>query len=65
MALVEALDVIAVEALVPNLHPSTKGTDRRKVLNREADCLSGRRKTPTNKPRTCPNLVLRNKQFGR
>jgi hypothetical protein len=41
------MDVFAVEALISDLHPSAKGANCGKILNREANCLSGRRKTTT------------------
>ena len=65
MALVEAMDVFAVEALISDLHPSAEGANCGKILNREANCLSGRRKTTTNEPRTRATLALCQKQFGR
>ena len=37
------MDVFAVEALISDLHPSAKGANCGKILNREANCLSGRR----------------------
>jgi hypothetical protein len=35
VALVEAMDVFAVEALISDLHPSAEGSNCRKILNRE------------------------------
>jgi hypothetical protein len=57
------MDVFAVEALISDLHPSAEGSNCRKILNREPDCLSGRRKTTTNEPRTCATLAFCQKQF--
>ena len=54
-----------IEALISDLQPSAEGANCRKILNREADCLSGRRKATTNEPRTCPTLALCHEQFGR
>jgi hypothetical protein len=51
-ALVEAMDVFPIEALVSNLHPSAEGSNCRKILIREPDRFSGRRKTTTYESRT-------------
>ena len=64
MALVKAMDVFPIEALVSDLHPSAEGSNCRKILNREADCLGGRRKATTHQPRTCTTLALCHEQFG-
>jgi hypothetical protein len=64
VAFVKAMDVFPVEALVPDLHPSAEGSNCRKILNREPDCLSGGGKTTTNGSRTCPTLALCHEQFG-
>jgi hypothetical protein len=64
VALIEAMDIFPIEALVSNLHPSTERSKRRKILNGEPDCLSGRRKTTTYESRTGSTLVLCHEQFG-
>ena len=38
------MDILAVETLVPNLHPRVERADCRKILDREADGLRGRGK---------------------
>jgi hypothetical protein len=64
VALVEAMDVFPTNSLVSNLHPSTEGSNCRKILNREPDRLSGRRKTTTYESRTRSTLALCHEQFG-
>jgi hypothetical protein len=64
LALVQAMDLFPTEALASDLHPSAKGSNCRKILNREPDCLSGRGKTTTNESRTSPTLALCHEQFG-
>jgi hypothetical protein len=64
VALVEAMDVFPIKSLVSNLHPSTEGSNCRKILNREPDRLSGRRKTTTYESRTRSTLTLCHEQFG-
>jgi len=39
--LVETMDIVAVKALVANLHPGAERADRRKVLDGEADGFRG------------------------
>jgi hypothetical protein len=64
VALVEAMDVFPIKSLVSNLHPSTEGSNCRKILNREPDRLGGRRKTTTYESRTRSTLALCHEQFG-
>ena len=65
MAFIEAMNVFPTEALASDLHPSAEGSNCRKILNREPDCLSGGGKTTTAERRTCATLALCHKQFGR
>ena len=58
------MDVFAVEALIPDLHPSAKRVDCGKILNRESDCLSSSRKATTYESRTRSALTLCHEQFG-
>jgi len=44
VALVKALNVVAIEALVTDLHPGTQRAHRRKFLDRESDRLRCGRK---------------------
>ena len=53
-----------VEALVSDLHPSAEGANWRKILNREADCLSGRREMAPYESGTRSTLALCHEQFG-
>jgi hypothetical protein len=52
------MDVFSIKSLFSNLHPSTEGSNCRKILNREPDCLSGRRKATTYESRTRSTLAL-------
>jgi len=58
VAFVKAMDVFPIEALVSDLHPSAEGSNSRKLLDNEPDCLSSGGKTTTNGARTCPALAL-------
>jgi hypothetical protein len=63
-ALVEAMDVFPIEVLVSNLHPSAEGANWRKILNGEADCLSGRREMTPYESGTRSTPALCHEQFG-
>jgi hypothetical protein len=64
VSLVEAMDLFPIKSLVSNLHPSAEGSNGRKILYREPDCLSGRRKATTYESRTRSTLALCHEQFG-
>jgi hypothetical protein len=49
--LVQAPDVFAVVARVSDLHPRTKGTERRKIFHDKADGLGRRGKATIAEPR--------------
>ena len=63
--LVQAMDSFAVVARVSDLHPRTKGTDRRKIFDDKADGLGSRGKATIAEPRPRSALALCRKQFGR
>src|SRR5262245_48181696 len=62
VALVKALNVVAIEALVTDLHPGTQRAHGRKFLDGEPDRL--RRKAAIAQPLSWPALALCHEQLG-
>src|SRR6516165_2363209 len=64
VALVKALDVVAIEALVTDLHPGTQRAHGRKFLDGEPDRLRCGRKAAIAQRLSCPALALAHEQLG-
>src|SRR5262249_41638373 len=64
VALVQALDVVAIEALVTDLHPGTQRAHGRKFLDSEPDRLRCGRKAAIAQRLSCPALALTHEQLG-
>src|SRR5262249_31911624 len=64
-ALVQAMDVVAVETFVPDLHIGAECVDGGELLDREADRFRRRREAPIAGPLLRTALALRHEQFGR
>src|SRR5262249_3122348 len=64
VALVQALDVVAIEALVTDLHPGTQRAHGRKFLDSEPDRLRCGRKAAIAQRLSCPALALAHEQLG-
>src|SRR6516162_1450843 len=64
VALVKALDVVAIEALVTDLHPGTQRAHGRKLLDSEPDRLRCGRKAAIAQRLSCPALALAHEQLG-
>jgi hypothetical protein len=64
VALVKALDVVAIEALVTDLHPGTQRAHGRKFLDSEPDRLRCGRKAAIAQRLSCPALALAHEQLG-
>ena len=56
--LVQAMDFLAVETRVSDLHPRAERTDCRKILDREADRRRGRGKATVAEPLPGTTLAL-------
>jgi hypothetical protein len=65
IALVQAMDFIAVEALVSDLHPRAERTDCRKIFHRETDGLRCCGKATIAELLPWTALTLGDEQFGR
>src|SRR5262245_48728506 len=65
VALVQALNVVAIEALVTDLHPGTERAHGWKSLDSEPDRLCCGRKTAVAQRLSCPALALGHDQVGR
>src|SRR5262245_33475628 len=63
-AVIVALNVVAIEALVTDLHPGTQRVHGRKFLDGEPDRLRCGRKTAITKRLSSPALALAHEQFG-
>src|ERR1700745_886312 len=63
-AVVEAPDVIAVKALVSDLHPRAQRHNSRQFFHRKANGLRRGGKAPITERLTCPALALRHEEFG-
>src|SRR5262249_59379917 len=64
VALVKALNVVAIEALVTDLHPGTQRAHGRKFLDGEPDRLRCGRKAAKAQRLSCPALALAHEQLG-
>src|SRR6516164_5913953 len=64
VALVKALNVVAVEALVTGLHPGAQRAHGRKFLDSEPDRLRCGRKAAIAQRLSCPGLALAHEQLG-
>src|SRR5215510_5177981 len=64
VALVKALNVVAIEALVTDLHPGTQRAHGRKFLDGEPDRLRCGRKAAIAQRLSCPALALAHEQLG-
>src|SRR5262249_16948553 len=64
VALVKALNVVAVEALVTGLHPGAQRAHGRKFLDSEPDRLRCGRKAAIAQRLSCPALALAHEQLG-
>src|SRR5262249_54088046 len=58
------LDVVAIEASVPDLHPGTQRAHGRKFLDSEPDRLRCGRKAAIAQRLSCPALALAHEQLG-
>jgi hypothetical protein len=65
IALVPAIDFLAVEALISDLHPCPKCADCRIIFHYETNGLSSSGKTPIAEPLPRTTLTLGGEQFGR
>src|SRR5262245_18856002 len=64
VALVKALDIVAIEALVTDLHPGTQRAHGRKFLDSEPDRLRCGRKAAIAQRLSCPALALAHEPLG-
>src|SRR6266436_7281841 len=64
VALVKALNVVAIETFVTDLHPGAQRAHGRKFLDGEPDRLRCGRKAAITQRLPCPALALGHEQFG-